>query len=63
MTDYEAFKAMLEKSGTRFEEHNFTPKYKLICFEFQPGICGGGPRWIMTTFTEAGDLSGFTSDD
>lgn len=63
MTDYDTFKAMLVKSGTRFEEECFTPQYKLISFEYQPGICGGGPRWIMATFTEDGTFGGFTSDD
>lgn len=63
MTDYDTFRDMLERSGTKYVELSFTPKYKLISFEYQPGITGGPARWILATFTEAGVLGGFTSDD
>lgn len=63
MSDYDSFRAMLAKAGVKFKEECFTPKYRLICFQFQPGLCGGGPRWIVATFTEAGVFGDFTSDD
>lgn len=65
-TNYDEFKALLEKFRTNFTEQDFGPSgCKMIVFKYEPsGICGPNAwGYIEAVFTQAGKFVEFSSHD